>query len=46
MERICPPLIEVERDCLATLSEPEERQLVALLAKIDARITQRHIAGN
>lgn len=45
VERICPPLIEIERDCMVTLSAAEQRQLVALLAKVDARITQRRAAG-
>ena len=45
MKRICPPLIDIERDCVVALSAAEQRQLVALLAKIDARITQRRAAG-
>jgi DNA-binding MarR family transcriptional regulator len=41
IERVCPPLIDVEEDCLATLSPAERRLLVDLLAKIETRILER-----
>jgi DNA-binding MarR family transcriptional regulator len=41
VDRICPPLIQIEQDCMSTLSASEQSQIMALLAKVDARITQR-----
>jgi DNA-binding MarR family transcriptional regulator len=41
VERICPPLIDVEEDCLSALTPGELRQLTDVLAKIQQRITQR-----
>jgi DNA-binding MarR family transcriptional regulator len=41
VDRICPPLIDIERDCMATLTAAEQHQLVDLLAKVEAQINQR-----
>jgi DNA-binding MarR family transcriptional regulator len=41
VDRICPPLIDIEEDCMATLTAEEQRELVALLARVDARIAHR-----
>jgi DNA-binding MarR family transcriptional regulator len=41
VDRICRPLIEVEEDCMAGLSQTERRRLAELLAKVEARITHR-----
>ena len=41
VDRICPPLIDIEEDCMAALTSAEQREIVALLAKVDSRITQR-----
>lgn len=45
LDRICPPLIDIEEDCMATLSAAEQRQIIDLLAKVQARVTQRRAAG-
>jgi DNA-binding MarR family transcriptional regulator len=42
---VCPPLIEIEVDCLARLTPAEQRQLAGLLGRIQERITQRHAAA-
>jgi len=44
VENICPPLIEIETDCMAPLSAAERDQLVRLLAKVEARIMTRRTA--
>ena len=41
IDAVCPPLIEIEADCLAGLTTAEQRQLTGLLARIQDRITQR-----
>jgi DNA-binding MarR family transcriptional regulator len=41
IDRICPPLIEIEQDCLASLSAADRRRLADLLNKIEARIATR-----
>ena len=41
IDRICPPLIDIEEDCMAALSAGEQDQLVGLLARIQDRIAQR-----
>jgi DNA-binding MarR family transcriptional regulator len=45
VERICPPLIDVEEDCLSGLTPDELRQLTDLLTKIQQRIVQRRGAA-
>ena len=44
LDQICPPLIDIEEDCMATLSAAEQRQIIDLLAKIQARVIQRRAA--
>lgn len=41
IDQICPPLIDIENDCMSTLSQAEQHQLIALLTKIQERIAQR-----
>jgi DNA-binding MarR family transcriptional regulator len=41
VDRICPPLIDIEKDCMSALSQAEQDQLISLLTKIQERITQR-----
>jgi DNA-binding MarR family transcriptional regulator len=41
IDRICPPLIDIEKDCMSALSQAEQYQLINLLAKIQERIAQR-----
>jgi DNA-binding MarR family transcriptional regulator len=38
IEQICPPLIEIEDDCMSALSQAEQDQLIGLLARIQDRI--------
>lgn len=45
LDRICPPLIEIEEDCMATLSDAELRRITDLLARVQSRIAQRRAAG-
>jgi DNA-binding MarR family transcriptional regulator len=45
LDRICPPLIEIEEDCMATLSDAELLRITGLLARVQARIAQRRAAG-
>jgi DNA-binding MarR family transcriptional regulator len=42
IDRICPPLNNIEEDCMAGLSPAEQDQLIYLLTKIQDQITQRH----
>lgn len=44
INRICPPLIDVEQDCMSALSQAEQDQLIGLLTKIQRRIAQRRQA--
>jgi DNA-binding MarR family transcriptional regulator len=41
VERICPPLIDIENDCMSALSRAEQDQLIGLLTRIQERIAQR-----
>jgi DNA-binding MarR family transcriptional regulator len=41
VERVCPPLTDIEEDCMSALSQAEQDQLISLLTKIQARIAQR-----
>jgi len=41
IDRICPPLIDIEEDCMAALSQAEQDQLIDLLTRIQERIAQR-----
>jgi DNA-binding MarR family transcriptional regulator len=41
IDRICPPLIDIETDCMSALSQAEQDQLIALLTRIQDRIAQR-----
>lgn len=41
VDRICPPLIDIEKDCLSALSPAEQDQLIGLLTKVQERIAQR-----
>jgi len=41
IDRICPPLISIEEDCMSALSRAEQDQLIVLLARIQERIAQR-----
>jgi DNA-binding MarR family transcriptional regulator len=45
VERICPPLIDVEEDCMSGLTPGELHQLTGLLTKIQQRIAQRRSAA-
>jgi DNA-binding MarR family transcriptional regulator len=45
-DRICPPLIEIEEDCLAALSPAEQQQLAGLLGRVQDRIARRRAARN
>jgi len=44
LDRICPPLIDIQEDCMATLSAAEQRRIIELLAKVRARVAQRRAA--
>jgi DNA-binding MarR family transcriptional regulator len=44
IDRICPPLIDIEHDCMSALSPAEQDQLTGLLAKVQDRIAQRRAA--
>lgn len=44
LDRICPPLIGIEEDCMTALSAAEQGQITELLARVQARITQRRAA--
>jgi DNA-binding MarR family transcriptional regulator len=44
LDRICPPLIDIEEDCMATLSAAEQRRIIDLLTKVQARVAQRRAA--
>jgi DNA-binding MarR family transcriptional regulator len=46
LDRICPPLTEIEEDCLAALSPAEQQQLAGLLGRIQDRIARRRAARN
>jgi DNA-binding MarR family transcriptional regulator len=41
IDRICPPLTDIENDCMSALSQAEQDQLIKLLSKIQERIAQR-----
>ena len=41
IEQICPPLIQIEDDCMSALSQAEQDQLISLLTRIQDRIAQR-----
>ena len=41
IDRICAPLIEIEQDCMTTLSPAERRRLTGLLDKVETRIAAR-----
>lgn len=41
VDRVCPPLIDIEKDCMSALSPTEQDQLISLLTKIQERIAQR-----
>jgi DNA-binding MarR family transcriptional regulator len=41
IDRICPPLIDIENDCMSALTEAEQDQLITLLTRIQDRIVQR-----
>jgi DNA-binding MarR family transcriptional regulator len=39
--RICPPLVDIEEDCMSELTSAEQDQRMNLLAKIQERIARR-----
>jgi DNA-binding MarR family transcriptional regulator len=41
LDRICRPLIEIEQECMATLSATERRRLTELLGKVEKQIAER-----
>ena len=41
IERLCPPLIDIERDCLSALSPAEQTQLTALLTTNQDQVARR-----
>jgi DNA-binding MarR family transcriptional regulator len=41
VDRICVPLVEIEEDCMASLSPAERGQLAELLGKVQSRIEAR-----
>ena len=41
VNRLCPPLIDIEEDCMSCLSPAEQDQLIGLLTRIQERIAQR-----
>jgi DNA-binding MarR family transcriptional regulator len=41
LDSICPPLIDVEQDCMSCLSQAEQDQLIGLLAKIQEHMAHR-----
>jgi DNA-binding MarR family transcriptional regulator len=41
IDRICPPLIDIEQDCMSLLTPAEQDQLICLLTKIQDQIAQR-----
>lgn len=41
VNRLCPPLIDIEEDCMSSLSPAEQDQLIGLLTRIQERIAQR-----
>jgi DNA-binding MarR family transcriptional regulator len=45
VDRICPPLIDIEEDCMSGLTPAELHQLTDLLGKVQQRITQRRTAA-
>jgi len=45
IDQICPPLIDIENDCMSALSHTEQDQLIDLLTRIQDRITQRRQAS-
>jgi len=45
LDQICPPLIDIEEDCMATLSPADQLRIIDLLAKVQARIAQRRAAS-
>jgi DNA-binding MarR family transcriptional regulator len=44
IDRICPPLIDIEQDCLSALSPAEQTQLTDLLTRVQEQITRRRNA--
>jgi len=45
IDRICPPLTDIEEDCMSALSPAEQDQLITLLTKIQERIARRRRAA-
>jgi DNA-binding MarR family transcriptional regulator len=41
IERICPPLVDIEEACMAALAERDQRRLVDLLAKVQQAVSER-----
>jgi DNA-binding MarR family transcriptional regulator len=44
IDRICPPLIQIQDDCMSALSQAEQDQLITLLTRIQDRIAQRRLS--
>jgi|SRR5581483_7324418 len=46
IDTVCPPLIDIENDCMATLTPNERATLLKLLGKVEQRIhNRRDLAG-
>lgn len=43
VDKVCPPLIDVENDCLNPLTPAEKQVLIDLLAKIEMHIRERRL---
>jgi DNA-binding MarR family transcriptional regulator len=45
INRICPPLIDIEQDCMSALTPAEQAQLTGLLTRIQEQIARRRRAA-
>jgi DNA-binding MarR family transcriptional regulator len=45
IDRICPPLIDIEQDCMSALSPAEQTQLTDLLTRVQQQIARRRNAA-
>jgi DNA-binding MarR family transcriptional regulator len=41
VDRICPPLIDIEQECMSALTPAEQDQLIDLLARVQDRVSRR-----
>ena len=45
IDRICPPLIDIEQDCMSALGSAEQTQLTDLLTRVQEQIARRRSAA-